>query len=367
MVRQEIRDVNNPKTDKNITGIDIGYSNIKVVSESKIAKIPSYIKKIDNKYKFMSDLKDSDIYYKDESGVWAVGLAAYRLKVFDTSDTDEDILVSRNRTFSYEYKVQMNVALGIAIGANPKKEVVIQTGLPCSYIKQDAQGLREELAGLHEFELRVGNNDWQRFSFEISPDNIKIMEQPFGSFFSISFDKDGNFVDNSNLNVLIVDGGFKTLDIAQINESVSGKSITFDNLGMLHVYQLASDMIYKDTGADVSVFSFDDALAKGVYKHRNRRTKESISIDVKRYYDIALKMTAESIFEKLFNSYDGFNGVDTVILTGGTCDACKDLLIPEFKKADVNVKMSNSNDPTMELGYSNARGYYLYRRSVEAN
>lgn len=365
MVRQEIKEVNNPKTAKNIAGIDIGYSNIKVVSESRIAKIPSYIKKVDSKFRFMGELKDSDIYYRDDKGVWAVGLSAYKLKAFDTSDTDEDILVSRNRTFSHEYKVQTNVAIAIAIGANPKKEVVIQTGLPCSYIRQDAQGLRDELAGRHVFELRIGNGDWQKFDFEILADNVKIMEQPFGSFFSVSFDKEGNFVDNSSYNVLIVDGGFKTLDIAQINEAVSGKSITFDNLGMSHVYQIASDLIYKDTGADVSTFAFDDALAKGFYKHRDRRTKEAVNIDVKKYYDVALRQVADSIFEKLFNSYDGFNGVDTVVLTGGTCDACKDILIPLFKKADINVMMSNANDPAMELSYSNARGYYLYRRSAE--
>lgn len=361
-MRQEIKDVNFPKTTDNVIGIDIGYSAIKAVSENKIFKIPSYVKKIERDLRFVGEPKDTDLFYRDSEGMWAIGLSAYNLKAFDNSDTGEDILVSRSRTFSEEFRVLSNVGIGVALSTNPQKEIIIQTGLPCSYIKEDAAPLRTVLSGKREFALKIGKNDWQSFDYEIKPENVKIMEQPFGSFFSISFDKDGSFIDNSEKNILIVDGGFKTLDIAQINGAVSGKSITFDNLGMTHVYKIATDKIYQDYSADISIFAFDEALAKGVYIHRNRMTKEAVEIDVKKYYNEALKQTAQDIFDKIFNSYDGLNNIDVVVLSGGTCDACKETLTKLLTESNVNTLMSNTNDLSLELCYSNARGYYLYRR-----
>lgn len=364
-MRQEIKEVNFPKTEANVIGIDIGYSAIKTVTQDKVFKIPSYVEKVERELRFVGESKDTDIFYKDDKNMWAIGLSAYNLKSFDDSDTGEDILLSRNRTLSEEFQVLANVAVAIAVGSNPKKEIVIQTGLPCSYIKEDAPILRQVLAGKKRFSIKVGKGDWQNFDYEIKPENVKIMEQPFGSFFSISFDKNGNFIDNSDKNILIVDGGFKTLDIAQINGAVSGKSITFDNLGMMRVYKVATENIYKDYGADISVFDFDEALSKGVYKHRNRMTMEAVEINIKDYYTKALKQVGDDMFSKIFNSYDGLRNVDMVVLTGGTCDACKDGLMEALNKASVTAVMSNTNDPSLELCLSNARGYYFYRRHVE--
>lgn len=363
-MRQEVKEISFPKTKDNIVGLDIGYSAIKAISEDRLIKIPSYVRKIEDEdgIKFLGENKDTDIFYKDATGLWAIGLVAYKLKKLRNDKTGEDILVDRNRTTSEEFSVLANVGLGAAIGRQPKEKIIVQTGLPCSYIREDASILRTVLSGEKKFELKIGKNDWQAFNYEIKPENVKIMEQPFGSYFSVSFDKTGKYIDKSNENILVLDGGFKTLDIAQINEAISGRSITFDNLGMSQIFKIACEGIYKDYGADLSIFDFSDYLNKGKYTHRNKLTKAVSEIDLKVYYKKALNTVAGNIFNKVFGLYNGFEGVDEVILTGGTCEACKNQLVEQFKNTGIKVELSNSNDEELELSYSNARGYYLYRR-----
>ena len=188
------------------------------------------------------------------------------------------------------------------------------------------------------------------------------MEQPFGSLFSVQFDKDGNFLNKEMNQTLIIDGGFKTLDIAQINGNVTGATITFDNLGMKRVYEVATRQIYKDTGADISLFTFENAMRQGKFNYTNRLTMKSTEIDVRKYFNDAIGPVAEEMFERICASYDSLVNISTVIFTGGTVAVCKDALTRLFKDAGKQIIMANINSPDLGLEFCNARGYYLYRR-----
>ena len=157
-----------PGTEVNLIGMDIGYNALKLFSENRICKIPSFVKKVDENLNFFGDMKDTDIFYKDDTGIWAIGLSAYNLKAFDSTNNGEDILVSRSRTLTKEFQILKDVGIALALQENPTKKIIISTGLPCSYIKEDAGILRQRLATHSKFAIKIGNGDWKGYSFDLA-------------------------------------------------------------------------------------------------------------------------------------------------------------------------------------------------------
>lgn len=354
-----------------VIGLDIGYSAVKGISPNKAFCYPAYARKIPESRIEMRGPEFSDIRYRDESGVWAVGGLAYdEVNASDVVDSEEE-LFGRHRYYSSMFKVISLSGIALGLTANdcgtPKgKRISIQTGLPPKYEAQDTPLLKEALSGKHRFELRVGKSPWQKFDFEISEDDIYVMPQPLGALVSASIDINGRQIPEARQyfasNLIVFDPGFGTLDDYTVRKGrVVGIGETFPELGMREVFARTCKEIKDVYNEEIPIPEMQNRLESGKVKALSRKTLE------RKYYSFEnlllnnCKKVCEEAIEKMLNIHDFFSDCDYIIATGGTFDAWADIFTEKFSKMEgLKIIPANVNDKSLSNVFSNVRGYYFY-------
>lgn len=346
-----------------IMGIDMGYSGPKCVYENGYFIFPNYCQKLTKE--LFSELNKNDIVYEDleSHDKYCVGDMAYRSLTSD-SVVEEDALFGRNHYLHPNFLVTFRAALGKALWEidTDGSDVFIQTGLPPAYIANDSVYLTNVIAQRHHFLLTIGK-ETKEFDVTITEDNMDIMYQPMGTFYSAVIDSNGNptrnFKTYMSSNLIVLDGGFGTLDkfLIQANQ-LMGKD-TNTNLGMRRVLEETRRLIQKELKTDVSIPAMQQILKNGKVKVINRalmkETEEPISEYLNKANDMVMAEAFESIKDYVFD-------IKYLIITGGTGAAWFDYFKSRLSGlSSLEVIPGNINTPEMSTVYTNARGYYMYR------
>lgn len=351
--------------------LDIGYSAVKCFSPNSISCFPSYAKRIDETFQFASTAPKESIVYKNliTGEMWLVGGVAQNIMESGDTTDSEALLYGRDRSSNPMFRAITEAGLGLGYMANefgaPAKDdtIVVQTGLPERYMTDEPE-MKEALAGLHHFALRIGASEWKTFKFEIMKENVYVMSQPKGTLFSVCIDKNGQFHPEAgkylSSSILVFDPGFGTLDLFPIVSGVVGHGETYPDLGMKRVLQETSKYIKDELNVDVSVPSMQKYLETGKVKYLNKKTFEAKELP----FDTLLAKASSKVCEEAINRMaNAINLVDYnyMIITGGTGAAWLKYIEDKFKNfSTLTILHGNQNDD-LSFVYSNVRGYYLYR------
>ena len=100
--------------------IDVGYSAVKIFSNNIVAAFPSYAKRIDEDFEFVTFTPPEAILYRnlDTNEQWLVGAVAQeRMDAEDTSDS-ESSLYGRKRYSDEMFKVFVETGRGVGMQDN---------------------------------------------------------------------------------------------------------------------------------------------------------------------------------------------------------------------------------------------------------
>ena len=350
--------------------LDIGYSAVKGFSQNSVYCFPSYATKLTSSQLNLGKANADELQYRDEKGdIWIVGAEAQEMMSANDSKDSMASLYGRNRYFSPMFKVIARVGMALGMTKNNYgdphgKTLVVQTGLPPAYLKSDTPLLKEALAGKHEFDIKIGNSNWQHFVFEIPEANIRVMAQPMGTLLSISTDINGRFINEANdyfkSNMIILDPGFGTLDVFCIRNKTIDSYETFDDLGMKRVLSETADKIFEKYGVEISVPAMQKYLETGKVKKFIRKERRTELINFDDILEECNKKVCAEALEKLDTIYDNMLEQDYLVITGGTGAAWKDMITDYYAGMDgLKIIYGNQND-TLEDIFSNVRGYYMY-------
>ncbi len=372
--RQESKSFPNPKGKKQIVAIDIGYSSVKVYHENGCMSFPAYARKLEGDI-LVAD--DADILYREnkDSDVYMIGYNAQNMaSEIDATDSESE-LYGRKRYFSNSFKAIYRTALALTIGKKgDNREIDIQTGLPSAYFKGDTPNIQKAMAGTHIFDLKIGNNDWQHFAYTINDENVNVMPQPLGTFYSVMTNNDGKLSEGKSdgsvpsskellyKNVLVMDIGFGTFDFyATKNRTAeTDKKVSKNDVGMKAVLAEVSKQIMDEYSVDIPVPSLQKCLETGQIEVFDEDTLTSDYKSIKEIVDKANEIVFDRAFEQAKAATSSFQGYDFIIITGGTGEAWFDKFKEKLKGLKtVRILPGNINDHNSMI-YSNVRGYYMY-------
>lgn len=370
--KTNIQPKENPKTSKYWgISIDVGYSSVKIYSPNMVASFPSYAKPVEygTADNAIGSLDRSNIAYRDEEGnEFLVGANAQQSVRISDSDSSAAALYIRNRYSSTEFKVISRVGLALGMTNNqygdPSGKILhIQTGLPPEYIKADSDDLKEAFAGHHKFSVKLGSGDWMDFEFDIDINNIDVMAQPMGTLISIATDNNGRALPEAksylSSNLIIVDPGFGTLDTFEISNHHIRTSKTWNDLGMLRVFQETAKIIENEYDVVIPIPAMQKILQDGYFSSKfDRKTRQTTKIDL----EPILKKANQTIAEKAISEIDGFYNClldqDYVVITGGTGAAWLEYFKTYYSGIET-LQIVNGTYNKDEAIFSNVRGYYM--------
>lgn len=349
--------------------IDIGYSAVKLFSPNMVACFPSFARRIDEKFSYVSEPASSIIYKDEETGQrWLVGeVAQDTIENGDTSNS-ESSLYGRERYGSAMFRVLLETGLALGtLNGDPAERIVIQTGLPEAYMgTDDEEMLIDAFAGDHRFSLRVGSGQWYTYSLHIDRNNVFVMPQPKGTLFSICIDENGKFHPDTksylNSPLIVFDPGFGTLDLFSIESGAVKGGETFPDLGMRRVFQEAIKLIKDKYGVNVSVPEMQKHLITGTVMQVDRKNRFSAKeVPIGELLEKANQLVCEEAISRTADVFKLTN-YKYLVITGGTSAAWQAQIEETFKNLPtLKIIHGNQNDEMLPYVYSNVRGYYFYR------
>ena len=370
---------NNPsrKPDQWVIGLDIGYSSVKGMSQNSLFTFPKFAKKLPKNAVTLAKPLDTDILYRDcETGdVYAVGEKAEKMLSIEAASDNDPTLFGRNHYYSEIFKIASRVGLGMAMQSNNYgspigKRLIVQTGLPSAYVFDDTRYIKEVFTDHYNFDLKIGKEEWQHFEFELTENDIFVMQQPMGTLISLVCDRNGvQTLDSEALfrsRILVFDPGFKTGDTAYIKggDINIGDCQTFEELSMMEILTRTINKIRSKYGVSVTIPAMQNYLETGEVKVFDRKNMRSYPVDFAELLEASSMEVCDMAISKLVEVYNYFSEVDYLTLSGGTGAAW----YPYFKERlsgfeTMNIIPCNRNDDIPYI-FSNVRGYYLYRINI---
>lgn len=345
-----------------IIGLDLGYSSTKCITENMAFCIPNFAREV--KGELLGDLGSNEIIYTNEYGKsYSVGERALK-SLKQGENVRETDLYGRNHYMAPEYLIQFRVGLGIALwnrNSNDQRPIFIETGLPPAYLAEDTSYMRRVIEGRHSFTLRKGNIA-KNFDIIIDSKQIDIISQPMGTVASIGTDETGK--NQSKVGhylksrLLVLDGGFGTLDTFYIsNREVEAKN-TDDTLGMRRILDEARQAIIKEHNikATISIPEMLECLHTGKYVYTDRISFKTISVDIGPYIKAANAKVRE---EALESCRDMIPNIDYLVITGGTGAAWYNYFTDKLKFVTSLKVIPGNAQSGLPFIYANARGYYM--------
>lgn len=350
-----------------IIGLDMGYSAPKCVYEQGNFIFPNYCKKITGE--IFGELSKTDIIYEnlDTGERYAVGEMAMN-ELGSDSVVSEDELFSRNHYLHPNFKICFQTALGLAMWdyESDGSDIFIQTGLPPAYKDEDEPCLRIIMEQTHNFAITNGNVR-KEFHLTIKPDQVDVIFQPMGTFWSLCYNGDGKWSPIASelmkSDLMLFDGGFGTLDQFYVKGKELKTKDTNPTLGMRRVLDETRNLIKKERGVSISIPAMQECLKKGKFSVNDRVTLSVKTYPIDDYLRRANELVCKEAFETVRNYV--FN-IRYLVMTGGTGAAWCDYFQEHLKGVSTlrvlpGNKVFAGNESPLPIVYSNARGYYMYR------
>lgn len=317
-------------------GLEAANSNVKLVT-------------LNNEDVYINSLKRVPMQLESLPGVDGKESKTFRLDgdsdAYVLRQADGDMSTSRDtdRYNSKFYKLQMLFA--IANNVENGDEVVISTGLPSRHYKnKDAIQSIRSLIGTHKVFV---SNVPKVFSIN----NVKIILQPIGTVLDRIFDKDGQYKDDNSASIqtskiLVVDIGWGTTDIAEIEDMKLTRHEGL-NIAMMDMYTHVNSHFLSDNAILV------DGQKSLIELDVSYRTNKTINIwgatyDLTKYFDDAINYLSQMLISKIKSSAFSFGEYDYVFFTGGGADVL-------WGKLEKGPNILKANDAQM----ANARGFYI--------
>lgn len=350
--------------------IDVGYSGVKSFSPNMIASFPSYARKItkEQQPKFGKAERTNILYMNEDGELWVVGSSAQEFITVDDADSSTSGLYIRDRFASPMFKVIARVGLALGMTKNQygdpsDKTLHVQTGLPPAYMKTNSEDLIDALSGHHEFRIKLGEDPWQTFSFDLPETNISIMPQPMGTLISIATDRNGGQLTQAKQyftsNLLIFDPGFGTLDTFDIKNRYLNSHKTYDDLGMRRVLQETCDTISERYRNEIPVPAMQECLGRGTFKYTNKKEKKSSFVEFGDILEECNKKVCLEALQAVDEVYNGLFNHDYLVITGGTGAAWSNYIREYYSGLETLTIISGDvNDSILPI-FSNVRGYYM--------
>lgn len=368
--KQEMNSKISPKGKHYVIGLDAGYSGMKVYYENGYFCFPSFIKQVSENA--LTVPASEDILYRDlETGeMYMVGKTAQQMvSSTDTNDTEEE-LFTRKRYTHKSFRILCNTAIAMAMkDKKDNREIVIQTGLPTAYVDGDSEALKKALSKTSTFELKIGTGHWRKFHVEIKHDNIYIMPQPAGSYYSTIIRSNGEYMPDAKQflyeNVLVIDIGAGTGDIYGIKSRTIVSKESINNIGMREVFKRTSKQILDELNEDIQLSALQQNLESGVVVYIDEEEMSTEEKPLDKYLEKASDEVFEKAMEKIKGITNAFRDYKYVIIGGGTGEAWFEKIKNYLSKMKtLQIVASNRND-NLPFIYSNVRGYYLYRVTID--
>lgn len=365
--RQEfVKRATHPKAKDYIIGLDAGYSAMKVFHENGYFCFPSYARKLEGS---LSVVDERDILYRDldTNETFLLGYTAQdMISSIDTNDAEGE-LFSRKRYTNKKFRILCFAAIALAcMDKKDQRPLVIQTGLPSSFLEADEPQMVNALSKPAHFALKVGNGHWRNFDFKIDRDHIFAnMAQPAGAFYSVIIKDDGSYSADARSylfgNTLVIDIGFGTFDFYGLKNRALVCKESNDEIGMRQVLKSTSKKILDAYGEEIRVPALQKCLESGkitcINEEEMKTEEHSISPLLEKSNDEVFR----AAMEQAKGVTSAFRDYSRIVVAGGTGEAwfekIKDYL---SGMKTITVVPGNVNDH-LPFIYSNVRGYYMFR------
>ncbi len=183
---------------------------------------------------------------------------------------------------------------------------------------------------------------------EITISEVEVVPQPLGTYWSQSFISFGEPIDRLKGRIGIIDVGFRTTDLAVIDEGefIPEKSRSV-NIGLNTAYKEIGNIIFAKYGLERESYALDEAVIKG-----------KINVDGKEVDITELKSNAFDALAKNIrietSSFWALPEIDKLIISGGGGQALNSYLAPHYKQASL------ISDPLT----ANSRGYLSWAKNL---
>lgn len=215
----------------------------------------------------------------------------------------------------------------------PGLEPIIVTGLPVSFY-HDRERLQQVVTRVLD-------------ERHVTARQVKVIPQPFGSFFDVVFDPQGQLVEDTRLlaHIGLIDVGYFTTDVVEVQElEYVQKGSGSIGVGVATILDTLRGLLTERVGRVVTAQDADQVLRTQRLRFRGQEhdVQESCLVAV---HDAALAIS--TYVRQLWGAGDQF---DRILLTGGGGPLVHALLAEQW--------------PLLQLAYApmlaNARGYVRY-------
>ena len=320
-------------------GVDIGYGFTKVAAAGRPPLVMPSIVGSNEELSYRSDIGDRIriIPLSLNGHSYLVGEAAkrfsrHRYRIFDSTWAESP------------YYLLLFVSALMRIDKSSREPAAVVTGLPVSHYTQERVRQVQDLLGqAHNVRTSAGETS-------VKVEKIKVIPQPFGSFFDLILNDEGKLKDPDKIRerVGIIDIGFQTTDLAlatpQFIESSSGSL----DVGVRSV----ADQLSRDVGRKYSI-TLDTTEAEEALRHKSVRIFGE-SIDLSEMIEERTREVAELILAYAHSLWGRGEKLNRLILAGGGAN-----IFRSYFSTYPNLYV------TEEPSLSNVRGYLKLARKTK--
>ncbi len=319
-------------------GVDIGYGFTKVAAAGRPPLVMPSIVGSNEELSYRSDIGDriKIVPLSLNGHSYLVGEAAkrfsrHRYRVFDSTWAESP------------YYLLLFVSALMRIEKSSGEPGAVVTGLPVSHYTQERVRQVQDLLGqAHNVRTSAGETS-------VKVEKIKVIPQPFGSFFDLILNDEGKLKDPDKIRerVGIIDIGFQTTDLAlatpQFIESSSGSL----DAGVRSV----ADQLSRDVSRKYSI-TLDTTEAEEALRHKSVRIFGE-SVDLSDLIAERIREVAELILSYAHSLWGRGERLNRLILAGGGATICR-----SYFSTYPNLHVPE------EPSLSNVRGYLKLARKT---
>lgn len=304
-----------------LRAVDVGFGRVKAMSEEEQLEFPSVTAEF-KPIRFTSGLEKKEL--KDKL---CIEYNNRQLMAGDIVFRQGIALVRMSPDrFVKPEGLSLLLAALLLLSENSTEIINLVTGLPVGdYDRRDAY--QEALQGDHEIKLLFPDGEiLETYQFTIN--EVKILPQPAGTFFSQILTQDGRLANRSLAanNVGILDIGYNTLDLARFDrlEFIDGESESFSDLGLFEAHKALSRELKASLGAEIQPAELEQYVRGGTIPFGG--TTRSIAKE----RDEAYEEQAGRIVSRALNVWRKVWQLSQIFVTGGGAESMGDYIVEHF-------------------------------------
>jgi plasmid segregation protein ParM len=310
-------------------GLDIGYGFVKVTDGEYGYAFPSVVGNGHTKTIYRTSLqveRINDLRVVIDNQLYFVGKAALRHSRFAIRD------LSDMRTQNEDLKVLFLSALSFFCQDKQNRFKVV-TGMPPGrmYLADDLinRFAREYTVSIY------GNRAYQETTIRV--DDLEVVPQPVGTYWAQTLDLQGREKRTFEGRVGIIDIGFRTTDLAAIEdgEFIPSNSYTIP-VGISATYTDIGEQIISNYGLDRESFALDESVIKGMITVSGR------PIDITAIRNEAFQQLANKLLIEVTSKWRVLD-FDRLLLSGGGGQALSTYLLSHLPQAELVPNPSTAN------------------------